>query len=113
MKGVECREKEKKQKSGRSAAAIEEAENEMSEDEALDEAQYHEYLNSLLIEFLKKNNDLLRKKLLEEFERGAPLTGKNGIRKKLASFDMEFFGRAYLPHYFVRKSPKFHERKTG
>ena len=49
----------------------------MSEDEALDEAQYHEYLNSLLIEFLKKNNDLLRKKLLEEFERGAPLTGKN------------------------------------
>ena len=22
---------------------------------------------------------------------------------------MEFFGRAYLPHYFVRKSPRFHE----
>ena len=84
-------------------AAIEEAENEMSEDEALDEAQYHEYLNSLLIEFLKKNNDLLRKKLLEEFERGAPLTGKNGICKKLASFDMEFFGRAYLPPLLRQK----------
>lgn len=89
--------------------AIVEAENELSESEALDEAEYERYLSDLLREFLRKDNDLLRKKLLEDFERGAPLTGKNGIRKKLAAFDMEFFGRAYLPHYFVRKSPQFHE----
>ena len=86
-----------------------EAENQMADSDAYDTQEYTSYLNNLLKEFLKKDNDLLRKQLLEDFERGAPLTGKNGIRKKLASFDMEFFGRAYLPHYFVRKSPHFHE----
>lgn len=86
-----------------------EAENQIADSEAYDTQEYKVYLNDLLKEFLKKDNNLLRKQLLDDFERGAPLTGKNGIRKKLASFDMEFFGRAYLPHYFVRKSPRFHE----
>ena len=78
-----------------------EAENQIADSEAYDTQEYKAYLNDLLKEFLKKDNNLLRKQLFDDFERGAPLTGKNGIRKKLASFDMEFFGRAYLPHYFV------------
>lgn len=41
-------------------------------------------------------------------EKGAPLTGPDGIRRKLAAFDLGFFGRAYLPHYFSRPSPPFH-----
>jgi len=31
------------------------------------------------------------------------------LEKRLAAFDMSYFGRAYLPHYFIRKSPHFHE----
>ena len=67
-----------------------EAENQIADSEAYDTQEYKVYLNDLLKEFLKKDNNLLRKQLLDDFERGAPLTGKNGIRKKLASFDMEF-----------------------
>lgn len=77
--------------------------------EDTEKEEYEQYLKKLLNEFLQKDDNPLRVKLYQDFQNGAPLTGENGIRKKLASFDMEFFGRAYLPHYFVRKSPKFHE----
>lgn len=49
-----------------------------------------------------------RAQLLKEYQEGAELTGPKGLRKCLGAFDLEYFGRAYLPHYFVRKSPKFH-----
>ena len=58
-----------------------EAENQIADSEAYDTQEYTTYLNDLLKEFLKKDNNLLRKQLLDDFERGAPLTGKNGIRK--------------------------------
>lgn len=50
-----------------------------------------------------------RRELLERYRSGGELFGENGLRKELAAFDMAYFGRAYLPHYFSRKSPKFHE----
>lgn len=49
-----------------------------------------------------------RRQLLAEFNAGKELAGPGGLRKKLAAFDLEYFGRAYLAHYFVRKSPAFH-----
>jgi predicted phage terminase large subunit-like protein len=49
-----------------------------------------------------------RAQLLKEYREGAELTGPKGLRKRLGAFDLEYFGRAYLPHYFVRESPKFH-----
>lgn len=49
-----------------------------------------------------------RAQLLKEYQEGAELTGPKGLRKRLGAFDLEYFGRAYLPHYFVRESPKFH-----
>lgn len=49
-----------------------------------------------------------RREILKEYRAGNPLTGPKGVRKKLAAIDLEYFGRAYLPHYFVRKSPAFH-----
>ncbi|WP_431602542.1 hypothetical protein [Ruminiclostridium papyrosolvens] len=49
-----------------------------------------------------------REQLLKEFHNGAELAGPKGLRKRLGAFDLEYFGRAYLPHYFVRESPKFH-----
>ncbi len=50
-----------------------------------------------------------RRELLCQMQAGATLTGENGIRKKLGAFDLGFFGRAYLPHYFSRPSPAFHD----
>ncbi|CAH8246331.1 hypothetical protein WJ0W_003566, partial [Paenibacillus melissococcoides] len=50
-----------------------------------------------------------RETLLREYQSGAELTGPDGLRKKLGAIDLGYFGRAYLPHYFVRESPQFHE----
>ncbi|MFI3230253.1 MAG: hypothetical protein R3Y29_01705, partial [bacterium] len=67
-------------------------------------------LNQLLKHFLYiDDGNSLRFELRKEFEAGiVPLTGSSGLRKKLAMVDLEFFGRAYFPHYFSRKSPAFH-----
>ncbi|SHI87737.1 phage terminase large subunit [Lutispora thermophila] len=54
-----------------------------------------------------------RAQLLKEYQQGAELTGPKGLRKRLGAFDLEYFGRAYLPHYFVRESPKFHGELDG
>lgn len=65
-------------------------------------------LKSLLNTFLKKDQSPARVQILKDYEAGAPLTGKGGIRQRLGAIDMEFFGRAYFPHYFSRPSPEFH-----
>lgn len=65
-------------------------------------------LKELLIEYLKRDNNPERIKLLEEYKNGALLTGKTGLRRKLAAIDLEFFGKAYFSHYFNRKTPEFH-----
>ncbi len=65
-------------------------------------------LDCLLNTFLHKDNDPARVQLLKEYEAGLPVTGPEGIRKRLGAIDMEFFGRAYFPHYFSRPSPEFH-----
>ncbi|MDL2288282.1 phage terminase large subunit [Oscillospiraceae bacterium OttesenSCG-928-F05] len=46
--------------------------------------------------------------LLSLLRRGHPLTGPKGLRKRLSATNLEYFGRAYLAHYFYRKSPAFH-----
>lgn len=55
-----------------------------------------------------ENSPELRAELLRDYRGGAPLTGPKGLRRKLGAIDLEYFGRAYLPHYFVRESPAFH-----
>lgn len=49
-----------------------------------------------------------RERILKDYEAGAFLTGPGGIRQRLGAIDLEFFGRAYFPHYFSRPSPEFH-----
>lgn len=66
-------------------------------------------LESLLKTFLFKDTTPERLRILKDYEAGAPLTGKGGIRQRLGAIDMEFFGRAYFPHYFSRPSPEFHK----
>lgn len=65
-------------------------------------------LNGLLKPFLKKDASPERRRILADYEAGAALTGKGGIRQRLGAIDLEFFGRAYFPHYFSRPSPDFH-----
>nr|DAX84284.1 MAG TPA: Large Terminase [Caudoviricetes sp.] len=66
-------------------------------------------LESLLKTFLYKDNTPERVRILKDYEAGSPLTGKGGIRQRLGAIDMEFFGRAYFPHYFSKPSPEFHK----
>ncbi len=71
-----------------------------------------EYQKKLFANYVIRNDEhyLVRMQLQKEFEAGEKLTGPKGLRKRLAAFDLGYFGRAYLPHYFLRESPKFHEK---
>lgn len=65
-------------------------------------------LQTLLNQFLYKDDTPVRVSLRHKYENGSPLTGERGLRRSLAAIDMEFFGRAYFPHYFSRPAPDFH-----
>lgn len=69
------------------------------------------YQEQLFLEYVTRSGDNRgkREELLKRFHSGEPLTGEKGLRKELAAFDLGYFGRAYLSHYFVWKSPAFHE----
>lgn len=69
------------------------------------------YQKKLFSEYVLRNQEHReqREELYRKYRNGEPIMGENGLRKKLAAFDLGYFGRAYLPHYFVRKSPVFHE----
>ena len=68
------------------------------------------YQRELFEQYVTKDGNFpeQRAQLLEDFRVGKELTGPKGLRRKLGAFDLEYFGRAYLAHYFVRPSPKFH-----
>lgn len=65
-------------------------------------------LESLLKASLHKDDSPERVRILRDYEAGMPVTGDGGIRQRLGAIDLEFFGRAYFPHYFSRPSPDFH-----
>ncbi len=70
-----------------------------------------EYQARLFEEYVLRGTEYQkeREELWERYRAGEDLMGEKGLRKELAAFDMSYFGRAYLSHYFVRKSPAFHE----
>lgn len=73
------------------------------------QAQRQQESNEALFEqYVLRKDTPYRRELQAQYRAGAVLTGKDGLRKKLAAVDLAYFGRAYLPHYFVRESPKFH-----
>lgn len=76
--------------------------------EIKDEEQYQ---IQLFMDYVCRKNDKKqeREELAKRFAAGDPLTGPGGLRKELAAIDLSYFGRAYLPHYFFRPSPQFHE----
>ena len=86
------------------AGAIAEAESKLYDEDSTD----LNGLRALLNGFLNKDDSPERVRLRREFAAGHPTTGPEGLRRKLGAIDMEFFGRAYFPHYFSRPSPEFH-----
>lgn len=87
----------------------------LDEEEDQDIKDNEEYQTRLFEEYVLRSSDHQeeRKKLYERYRAGDELMGERGLRKELAAFDLSYFGRAYLPHYFVRKSPHFHEELDG
>ncbi|MPM32309.1 hypothetical protein SDC9_78871 [bioreactor metagenome] len=69
-----------------------------------------EYQRQLFEQYVTQGDNFpeRRAQLLRDFKAGKELTGPKGLRRRLGAIDLEYFGRAYLAHYFVRKSPKFH-----
>ena len=88
---------------------------ELEEDGDTEARSNEEYQTKLFEEYVLRGSDHQeeRKKLNERYLSGEKLMGEHGLRKELAAFDMSYFGRAYLPHYFIRKSPHFHEELDG
>lgn len=85
---------------------------ELDEEEDADIKADETYQKELFETYVLRKNDKyseLRNDLYRQYRAGKPLLGPNGLRKKLAAFDLAYFGRAYLSHYFVRKSPEFHD----
>lgn len=82
----------------------------LEEPEDYEAVANQEYQKELFEKYVMRNQNHLeeRKKLLREYQKGGELTGEKGLRKRLGAFDLEYFGRAYLSHYFVRESPPFH-----
>lgn len=90
---------------------VEEWIRELDEEPDQEIIDHKAYQKQLFIEYVRRNDDNREKRqeLWERFQRGAALTGEKGLRKELAAFDLGYFGRAYLSHYFFNKSPAFHE----
>ncbi|WP_270815180.1 phage terminase large subunit [Hungatella effluvii] len=82
----------------------------LEEPEDREAASNREYQKNLFEAYVRKGETFpeLREELEQEYQAGGSLTGKKGLRRRLGAIDLEYFGRAYLPHYFVRKSPDFH-----
>lgn len=88
---------------------------ELDEEDDLEGKNNGEYQAGLFEQYVLRGVDHLeeRRRLSEKYRDGEPVMGEQGLRKQLAAFDLAYFGRAYLPHYFKRKSPLFHEELDG
>ena len=84
---------------------------ELAEEDDHDIKNNEEYQTKLFEEYILrgKNFPEKRRELLSRYRKGEDILGPHGLRKELAAFDLSYFGRAYLPHYFFRQSPHFHE----
>lgn len=84
---------------------------ELDEDADADIRSNEEYQKELFERYVLRDESHRheRLELYRRYQGGEPVMGERGLRKQLAAFDLSYFGRAYLPHYFVRPSPAFHE----
>lgn len=84
----------------------------LDEKEDLSEREYETHQREFFVQYVKGKETFpgKRRALWEAYEKGLPLIGERGLRKQLAAIDLEYFKRAYFPHYFSRPSPAFHAK---
>ncbi len=61
---------------------------------------------TLFESYLYKNNSPFKDNIIKRYKKGISI---NTLRRELAAVDLEYFARAYLPHYFTRETPTFHK----
>lgn len=69
------------------------------------------YQRELFLQYVQRNVYRAdeRAELRRRYDDGDPLYGQKGLRKALGMIDLQYFGRAYLPHYYVTMPPAFHD----
>lgn len=74
----------------------------LEEQEDREKVANRDYQRQLFLDYVVRGDNFpeRRAQLLRDFEAGKELTGPKGLRRKLGAFDLEYFGRAYLAHYF-------------
>ena len=82
----------------------------LGEAEDPETAASREYQETLFLKYVVRNEGFAecRTALMQAYHEGTPLAGLDGLRRKLGAIDLEYFGRAYLAHYFTNPSPPFH-----
>ena len=82
----------------------------LDEEDDREAAANQEYQRQLFLDYVSRGDNFQerRAQFLRDFNAGGALTGPKGLRRMLGAIDLEYFGRAYLAHYFVRPSPAFH-----
>ncbi len=82
----------------------------LAEPQDREAAANKDYQHDLFLKYVVREDSFpeRRKELLHAYREGKELTGEKGLRRQLGAVDLEYFGRAYLAHYFVRESPPFH-----
>ena len=82
----------------------------LGEAEDPETAASREYQETLFLKYVVRNEGFAecRAALMQAYHEGTPLAGPDGLRRKLGAIDLEYFGRAYLAHYFTNPSPPFH-----
>ena len=78
----------------------------VEEDDNIVDSDYIKYLKNLIELYIEGDG---KEQIRELYLSGHSLIGKKGIRYLLGALDMEFFGRAYFPHYFSKPAPIFHK----
>lgn len=76
--------------------------------EALENERYQ---REIFLQYVERNGNFAadRTDLRARYDRGEPLFGAKGLRRALGAIDPQYFGRAYLPHYYTTAPPAFHD----
>lgn len=98
----------KKDRQTQSVLLLKQAMEESEKRKLIQEKKQDNNVRELFEQYVKREDSPEREALWEVYQNGASLIGTEGLRKKLGAIDLEYFGKAYLPHYFFRPGPEFH-----
>lgn len=84
---------------------------EVLEDTNTEALENEQYQRRLFEKYVQRNRWRAeeRTRLRKLYDCGEPLTGPKGLRRALGAIDLQYFGKAYLAHYYVTDPPPFHD----